>query len=119
MEADRGNPLTIQSPLTFKSDATYEVGLNSTRAVADKVVAAGVTIDSGAQFSFADLGTGTLPPGTVFTVIDNTVATPIAGTFSNLPDGSMFTVNGNTYQANYEGGDGNDSNADGGAVTPL
>jgi hypothetical protein len=41
-------------------------------------------------------------------VIDNTAATLIAGTFSNLPDGSAFTANGNTYQANYEGRDGND-----------
>jgi hypothetical protein len=24
------------------------------------------------------------------------------------PDGSLFTANGNTYQVNYEGGDGND-----------
>jgi hypothetical protein len=74
----------------------------------DKVLALGVTINSGAEASFADLGTGTLPTGTVFTVIDNTAATRIAGTFSNLPDGSTFTNNGNTYQVNYEGGDGND-----------
>jgi autotransporter-associated beta strand protein len=100
--------LTIQSTLTFNSDATYEAKLNSSSTTADEVVALGVTINSGAQFSFADLGTGTLPPSTVFTVIDNTAATPIAGTFSNLPDGSTFTNNGNTYQANYEGGDGND-----------
>lgn len=35
-------------------------------------------------------------------------ATPIGGTFSNLPDGSAFTVGSNTFQANYEGGSGND-----------
>jgi len=46
--------------------------------------------------------------GTVFTVINNTATTPIAGTFSNLPDGSTFAANGNTYQVNYDGGDGND-----------
>jgi len=50
---------------------------------------------------------GTLPPGTVFTVIDNTAATPIAGTFNNLADGSTFTAGSNTFQASY-GGDGND-----------
>ena len=100
--------LTIQSPLSFNSDATYEVEGNSSSATADEVVANGVTIDSGAQFSFADLGSGTLTPGTVFTVINNTAAPPIAGTFSNLPDGSIFTSNGNTYQVSYQGGDGND-----------
>jgi hypothetical protein len=41
-------------------------------------------------------------------VIDNRVGTPIAGTFSNLADGSTITIGPNTFQANYEGGDGND-----------
>jgi len=104
-----GSPgaLTIQSALTFSVDATYNVDVNSSNATADEVVANGVTVNSGAQFSFADLESGTLTPGTVFTVINNTAATPIAGTFNNLPDGSIFTSNGNTYQVNYEGGDGN------------
>jgi autotransporter-associated beta strand protein len=105
-----GSPgaLTIQSALTFNSDATYDVDVNSSIATADEVIANGVTINSGAQFSFADIRSGALPIGTAFTIIDNASATPIAGTFSNLPDGSMFTVNGNTYQVNYEGRDGND-----------
>ena len=106
--AVRRGALTIQSRLTFNSDASYDFGLNSSNATADEVVALGVTINSGAQFSFTDFGGNTLTPGTVFTVIDNTSAAPIAGTFSNLPNGSMFTVSGNTYQVNYEGGDGND-----------
>jgi autotransporter-associated beta strand protein len=105
---DSPGALTILSALTFSVDATYNVDVNSSNATADEVVANGVTINSGAQFSFADLGSGTLTPGTVFTVINNTAATPIAGTFSNLPDGSTFSSNGNTYQVNYEGGDGND-----------
>jgi hypothetical protein len=44
----------------------------------------------------------------VFTIINNTSATPIAGTFSNLHDGSVVISNGNSYQVNYQGGDGND-----------
>ena len=52
--------------------------------------------------------TGPLPKGTVFTIIDNTATTPIAGTFINLPDGSIFTQSGIIFQVNYEGGDGND-----------
>ena len=51
---------------------------------------------------------GRLNVGTTFTVISNTAATPIAGTFANLPDGSMITIKGNNLQASYEGGDGND-----------
>jgi fibronectin-binding autotransporter adhesin len=103
-----GSRLTIQSTLTFSADATFSFRLNSNNITSDKVVVRGVTINSGAQFSLADLGSTALQPGTVFIVIRNTGATPIAGNFSNLPDGSTFTSNGNTYQVSYEGGDGND-----------
>ena len=100
--------LTIRKALTFNSTGTYQCQLTSKNARADKIVAQGVTINSSATFSLSDLNSSTLPLGTVFTVIDNTVATPIAGTFSNLADGSTFTTNSNNFQANYEGGDGND-----------
>ncbi len=46
--------------------------------------------------------------GTVFTVIKNNSRGPIAGTFSNLPHGLAFNASRNSFQANYEGGDGND-----------
>jgi len=51
---------------------------------------------------------GTLTSGTVLSAISNTSADPISGTFSNLPDGGTITVGSNIFQANYEGGDGND-----------
>ena len=44
----------------------------------------------------------------VLTVIKNTAAAPIAGTFRNRPDGGIVTANGNNLQASYSGGDGND-----------
>ncbi len=100
--------LTIQNTLTFRLDSSYNFELKTTVGTADRVVADGVTINSGALFSFIGLGTGTLTPGTVFTAISNTAATPIAGTFANLADGSTFTFGSNTFQASYEGGDGND-----------
>jgi len=100
--------LTIQSPLVFNSDATYDLKLNSQKAAANKVAALGVTINNGALFSFTDFGGGTLAKGTVFKVINNTSANPIFGTFSNLPDGSTFSSGGNTFKANYEGGTGNE-----------
>ena len=71
-------------------------------------MANGVTINSGALFSFIGLGSGTLTVGTVFTAISNASAAPISGTFANLADGATITVGSNTFQANYEGGDGND-----------
>ncbi len=107
-DANTRGTLIIGSRLTFNPDATYNFQLNSATRNADGVIANGVTIRSGAQFSFIDVGNGALPFRTVFTAITNTSANPIAGTFSNLPDGATFSSNGNTYQVNYEGGDGND-----------
>jgi hypothetical protein len=93
--------------LVFNSDSTYNFELRASNATADKVTAKGATI-SGALFSFLGIGTGTLTTGTVFIAINNTAATPIAGTFSNLADGSTFTAGSNTYLVSYEGGTGND-----------
>ena len=52
--------------------------------------------------------TRNLKQGLTLTVISNTSASPISGTFSNLADGEIVSVNGNNLQASYEGGDGND-----------
>ena len=100
--------LSIHRALNLKADSTYTYKLNTDRAEADKVIANGVTIDSGAQFNFVALANKTLRPGKVFVAISNTAATPISGTFANLPDGSTFTVGSNTFEVSYEGGDGND-----------
>ena len=100
--------LTINSALTFRSFSSYKCALNRASVKASRVNALGIIIDSGATFTFVDVGTGTLPVGTVFTVIKNTSASPIAGTFSNLPNGSIFTSNGNNFKVNYTGGTGND-----------
>jgi hypothetical protein len=105
--ARKRGTLTIQSTLTFKSDAIYKFNLNSDTAKSDSVVSNGAMINSGAQFTFTDVGHGTLPIGTVFTAIGNISGTPIAGTFSNLPNGATFSSNGNAYQVSYEGRDGN------------
>jgi fibronectin-binding autotransporter adhesin len=102
--------LTIQSGLTFNSDSTYTYTFKAKRnkSKADKLVANGVTVNSGATFNLIGTTQGTLTQGTVLTVIKNTAATPIAGTFSNLPEGAIVNVNGNNLQASYQGGDGND-----------
>jgi autotransporter-associated beta strand protein len=99
--------LTIQGALTFNYDGSYQCGLNSKSAATDKIVANGVIINGG-QFSLRDRERSSLNPGTVLTVIDNTSANSISGTFANLPDNSTFTVGQNTYQVSYSGGDGND-----------
>ena len=83
-------------------------GSNSHGIRADMVVANGVTINSGATVALRGQTTGALTQGMVLTLIRNTSADPVSGTFSNLPDGAIVTINGNNLQASYEGGDGND-----------
>jgi autotransporter-associated beta strand protein len=101
--------LTIQGGVTFQADSTYSSRFHfATRPYPEVVVANGVSIANGAHFQAPADGSGTLPVGTSFVVIDNTSANLIDGTFENLPDGSIIIVQGNTLQANYEGGDGND-----------
>jgi autotransporter-associated beta strand protein len=101
--------LTIQSALTFNSDATYTYTFkgNKNRARTDLAIANGVIINGG-RIAISSSSQNRLRRGTVLTVISNTSANPISGAFSNLPDGGIVTVNGNNLQASYEGGDGND-----------
>ncbi len=102
--------LTIQSPLTFNAGSTYTYTFKAKgkQAKTDKVIANGVTINSGANVTIQGTTKGSLKAGTVYTLISNTSANPISGTFSNLADGAIVNVNGNNLQASYEGGDGND-----------
>ena len=100
--------LTLQSTLTFKADSTYTYKLNTNNARADQVTANGVTIESGAQFSFQAVANKKLTAGSAFTAINNTSASPIAGAFANLADGSTFAIGRNNYQVSYEGDTGND-----------
>jgi hypothetical protein len=84
--------LTIRGALNFKADSTYTYNLSTKRAKADKVIANGVMIDSGAQFAFVAAGNKALNPGKRFVAISNTATTPIGGAFANLPNGSTFTI---------------------------
>ena len=109
--------LTIQSALTLNDDSTYLYKLDTKRVKADEVIANGVVIDNGAKFTFRPSGNNALTKGQVFTVISNTSASPIAGTFHNLRDGQIISVNGSKLQASYSGGDGERSHADGHTLT--
>ena len=102
--------LTIQNALSFKADATYTYNINPRKPKPDRVIANGVTIESGAQFSAGAVGNRNkkLAPGQLFVAISNSASTPINGTFANLADGSTVTVGNNTFQVSYSGGDGND-----------
>ncbi|MGH8093429.1 MAG: beta strand repeat-containing protein [Chthoniobacterales bacterium] len=101
--------LTVQSGLTLKSDATYTDTFIATAGGArvDEVIANGVTIKN-ATIALEGIVQGRLRQGTVLTLISNTGANPISGTFQNLPEGAVVVVDGNNLQASYAGGDGND-----------
>jgi autotransporter-associated beta strand protein len=101
--------LTIQSILTLWSTATYTYTFkaNKNQAHTDLVIANGVAIKN-AILNVSGQTNGRLKPGLTLTLISNTSANPISGTFANLPDGGIVTVNGINFQASYEGGDGND-----------
>ncbi len=105
--AARPARLSLESSLTLKGDATYRCRLN-TKKKADQVLANGVTIESGAQISFAVIGNRKLRPGKRAIVLSNTAATPIGGRFANLADGSTISAGPNTLEVSYSGGDGND-----------
>jgi autotransporter-associated beta strand protein len=100
--------LSVQDSLTLNPSSHYKVDISSAKAKADEVVAAGVTINPGAVVDLSDADGTVLPAGTVFTIIGNTAATPIAGVFANLADGATVPVGSNNFQVSYEGGDGND-----------
>lgn len=102
--------LTIQSGLTLQADATYSYSFKAkqSKARSDLVLANGVTIKSGAKVNLLGTTQGSLKQGLTLTLLSNTSAGPISGTFTNLPEGGIVNVNGNNLQASYHGGDGND-----------
>jgi autotransporter-associated beta strand protein len=102
--------LTIQSGLTLQADATYSYSFKAKqrKARSDLVLANGVTIKSGAKVNLLGTTQGSLKQGLTLTLLSNTSAGPISGSFSNLPEGGIVNVNGNNLQASYHGGDGND-----------
>jgi len=101
--------LSSRAQMVFNSDATYVCEIDTVRTRSDQIAAKGVIIfNSAAQISLLGIGNSAIPSGTVFTIIANTRSQAISGAFANLPDGSTVTVGSNTFQANYEGGDGND-----------
>ena len=75
---------------TFKAEQHGD----TTRTKTWMVIANGVTINSEATIELIGHITGALSQGFVLTLISNTSANPMSGTFSNLPDGGIVTING-------------------------
>jgi autotransporter-associated beta strand protein len=105
---NKSRALTLQDTLVLKADATYLCKINTTRVSADQVTAAGITIDTNAKFTLRGSGGEAIDRGTSFVVFNNTSDIAISGEFSNLADGATVTLGPNTFEADYQGGDGND-----------
>jgi hypothetical protein len=109
---NRQSTLTVQQDVFMTGAATYTYTFRAKgrRVRSDLLVAKGVTLNSGGSATIDIQGSvqGTLATGLTLTLISNTSANPMTGRFSNLADGAIVTIGGNTFQANYEGGDGND-----------
>jgi autotransporter-associated beta strand protein len=107
--------LTQTSDLTVQSGAIFDLQGAS-------VTAGGVTFAEGSTLTYsggtltgeATLGgalsvnlTG-IAGGQTLTLIQNTAAGPIGGTFAGKPEGTCLTSGGQTFRLSYLGGDGND-----------
>jgi hypothetical protein len=104
-----GNGIGIltTSALTLDSDATFELEINSALGVADKIVADGAVAlgDGVATLAVTDLGTGVLPAGMSFTIIDNqNGALGTTGFFKNRPNLSRFALGVNQFEIDYQSG---------------
>ena len=101
----RGILVIVEIAILMTLTPTFKAKNNKART--DLVIANGVTINN-ATITLSGRTRGRLTRGLVLTLINDTSAKPISGTFSNLPDSGIVNVNGNNLGASYEGGDGND-----------
>lgn len=88
---------TTTGSLSLLSDAVFAFELNGATGsvAADRIVANGVAVDSGATFSFTLLGgLSGLQVNDEFKIIDNTGAGNITGQFSNLIAGGTYDAGG-------------------------
>jgi autotransporter-associated beta strand protein len=94
--------------VTLPTGSTFNVQANGTTAGSgySQLSVSGTVNVTGSTLNFTLGFTPTI--GTAFTIINNTGAGAVVGTFKNLPQNGTFTVNGMTFQISYTGGDGND-----------
>src|SRR5204863_5680668 len=92
--------MTIQGELLMLSGGIYKCTFKArgSDVLSDQIKANTVVLlDSAPTIAFKATIQGTLTPGTTFTVLSNTSANPIDGTFSNLPDGGIVTISGTNF----------------------
>ena len=104
--APSGAP-TITGNVAINSGGRFAVQLNGPAAGIqyDQLTVSGTVTLAGAL----DIAASTnLPPGSTFTIINNTGAGAVSGTFLGKPNNSAFSTNGYNWRISYNGGTGND-----------
>ena len=108
VEETGNRPDSKRTYLQCRCDLQLHLQSQAEQELSDKAIAKGVTINTGAMIALSSQTKGQLTTGLTLTLISNTSANLINGTFSNLPDGGIVMIKGNKFQASYSGGDGND-----------
>jgi len=85
---------------TQTATGSFQVRLGST---SDRLDAASVNLNGS-----LDIILGAGAPATPITIINNTGAAPVTGTFTGLAEGAIFINNGKKFGISYVGGTGND-----------
>lgn len=99
--------LTTTGKTTINADGGLVVQQDWSEMFTDKLVTNGLVLNN-AALTVTNLGTGAPAAGSRFLVVDNTSATPVAGTFAGLGEMALLDVNGSPFRISYIGGDGND-----------
>lgn len=99
--------ITVVNDLSLQAGGVYSAEiLNSTEY--DKIVAGSVTLDPASALELKLAPGAQIKKGDTYTIVDNTGAGAINGTFSGLAEGGQHVVDGATFSISYVGGDGND-----------
>jgi autotransporter-associated beta strand protein len=94
--------------INLGSGSTFSAALGGTVAgtgYSQLATGGSVTLGGTLQVSLVSY---TPAPGDAFTLINNTGADAVTGTFDGLAEGATFTASGFTFRISYAGGDGND-----------
>jgi len=94
--------------LVINSNGTYNLEVSTNKGTSDKMKASNVSLVGNPVLSITDIDSGSLAVGTNFTILENTGANAISGTFKDLPEMSIMKVSGYDWRVTYKGGDGND-----------
>jgi hypothetical protein len=101
--------LTTTGALTLTGSNTLHIdAFGTAQNTWDQVAANGVTLGLTSSLQLSIASGLNFTSGSMYTIINNTSASLISGTFSNAASGSTVNFSGYNFTVNYAGGTGND-----------